>query len=352
MKNRARALAGLFLGLTTFGPSYALAQEFSARGGSRVVLGARVQVQYEATGEENVPGTFFIRRAWVTIDGSLNDHVGGRVQFNAQGSAVLEAYLELKPSEAFQVQIGQFKRAMSYYWLAANSDLPLIERHGGVSGVDHCPGVGGICSFGQFTGSLGLDNYEPGILMTGRFAERRMGYRVTVTNGEGLGRKDVNTRKSVSGRLSTFFGESSRLSAYVALDETLDSRGTTMGVPAYGAELEVGTWRNGPHLLVNGLQGRNWKVDDDAGFSAFQLMGLWYRPFPEGSALAAWEPLIRFSWASSDMDAPGSVSGTVITPGVMFYVAGRNGISANLDMYRSSDDRRHWSFKIQAFTFF
>lgn len=347
-----RALVPLLLVALAPVGAPANAQDFSARSGSSVVLGARVQIQYEASGEEDVPATFFIRRAWVTIDGTLNDLVGGRVQFNAQGSSVLEAYLELRPSEAFQVQIGQFKKAMSYFWLAANSDLPLIERNGRVTGVDHCPGVGGICSFGQFTGSLGLDNYEPGLLMTGRFADRRMGYRVTITNGEGLSRKDVNTRKSVSARLSTFFGSNSRLSAYLAMDETLDARGRTMGTPAYGAELEVGTWRNGPHLLVNGLQGRNWKLGDDANFSAFQVMGLWYRPFPEGSALAAWEPLIRVSWANSDAGGPGSVTGTVITPGVMIYAAGRNGISANLDVYRSSDDRSHWSFKVQAFTFF
>lgn len=341
----------LFVGLANLGVSVK-AQEFSARSGSSVVLGARAQIQYEASGEENVPATFFIRRAWVTIDGTLNDLVGGRVQFNAHGASVLEAYLELRPSEAFQVQIGQFKKAMSYFWLAANADLPLIERDGRVTGVDHCPGVGGVCSFGRFTGSLGLDNYEPGLLMTGRFGNRRMGYRVTITNGEGLGRKDVNTRKSVSARLSTFFSGNSRLSAYLAMDETVDSHGGTMGTPAYGAELEVGTWRNGPHLLVNGLSGRNWRLGDDANFSAFQIMGLWYRPFPEGSALAAWEPLIRISWANSDANGPGSVTGTVITPGVMIYAAGRNGISANLDLYRSSDDRTHWSFKIQAFTFF
>ena len=341
----------LLVGLAAAGAP-AMAQEISARSGSRVVLGARAQIQYEASGEEDVPATFFIRRAWVTIDGTLNDLVGGRVQFNAHGASVLEAYLELRPSEAFQVQIGQFKKAMSYFWLAANSDLPLIERDGRVTGVDHCPGVGGVCSFGQFTGSLGLDNYEPGLLMTGRFANRRMGYRVTITNGEGLGRKDVNTRKSVSARLSTFLGGNSRLSAYLAMDETLDSRGNTIGTPAYGAELEVGTWRNGPHLLVNGLQGRNWKLADDANFSAFQVMGLWYRPFPGGSALAAWEPLIRISWANSDAEGPGSVTGTVITPGVMVYAAGRNGISANLDLYQASGDRSHWSFKIQAFMFF
>ncbi len=346
---RALAAAALASGLCAGGLSLT-AQQFSARTGSSVVLGARAQIQYEASSEKDVPATFSVRRVWVTIDGTLNDLVSGRVQFNADGASVLEAYLQLSPSDAFRVQIGQFKKAMSYFWLAANSDLPLIERDGRVTGVSHCPGVGGVCSFGQFTGSLGLDNYEPGVLMTGRFANRRMGYRVTVTNGEGLGKKDVNTRKSVSSRLSTFFGDNGRLSAYVAMDEILTARGETMGVPAYGAELQVGTWRNGPHLLVNGLSGRNWKLSDEANFSAFQVMGLWYRPFPEGSSLAAWEPLLRVSWANSG--SADDVSGTVITPGVMVYAIGRNGISANLDLYRSSDSRSHWSFKIQAFTFF
>ncbi len=345
--------AALLVGFVAALVAPAAGQEIRARSGSTLVLGARGQFQYEASGEEGVPGTFFIRRAWVTMDGSLNEHVRGRIQFDAQGSAVLEAYLELLPSDAFQIQIGQFKRAVSYFWLAANADLPLIERDGRVTGVDHCPGIGGVCSFGRLTDRLGLDAYEPGILLTGRFAERRMGYRVTITNGEGLSRRDVNTRKSISGRLSTYFGGGSRLSAYLALDETLDSRGQTMGVPAWGAELEVGSWRNGPHLLVNGLRGRNWRLSDDANFSAFQIMGLWYRPLPEDSGLAGWEPMLRVSWADPGAEAgAGSVTGTVITPGVMIYAAGRNGISANLDLYRGSDDRSHWSLKFQAFTFF
>lgn len=350
---RERSIATLALVLAAFPASVAPlgAQEIRARSGSSVVLGGRVQVQYEAPGTEGQPGTFFVRRAWVTMDGSLSDRVGGRVQFDAQGSAVLEAYLELKPSDAFQVQIGQFKRGMSYFWLVANSDLPVIERNARVTGVDHCPGVGGVCSYGQFTGALGLDNYEPGILMTGRFAGQRLGYRITVTNGEGLGRKDVNTSKSVSGRVSAYFMENTRLSAYLALDETLDSRGETMGVPAYGGELEVGTWRQGPHLLVNGLRGRNWKLNDDAGFSAFQVMAFWYRELPAETGLSGIEPLLRVSWADSGMEDPAKVTGTVITPGFMVYAAGRNGISANLDIYRSGD-RRDWSLKFQAFTFF
>ena len=327
------------------------AQQFKARGGSTVTLGARVQIQYEASSAQDSISSFSIRRAWVTIDGKLNDKVGGRVQFNADGAAVFEAYLQLKHSDALQVQIGQFKRAMSYFWLAANADLPLIERNGRVTGVNHCPGVGGVCSFGQFTGSLGLDTYEPGILMTGRFGGGRMGYRFTLTNGEGLGRKDVNMSKSASGRLSAFLGENSRLSAYVALDETLDSGRETMPVPAYGAEFEIGSWRDGPHLLLNGLTGRNWKVDDNATFSAFQVMGLWYRPMDQESGIAAIEPMVRVSWASTNTRADGDATGTVITPGFMVYFAGRNGISANLDLY-SSGEVSEWSFKVQAFTFF
>ena len=344
------SVVGLGLGLAAVFPEGPLgAQVFRARGGSTVTLGARVQAQYEVSSHEDVPASFFIRRAWVTIDGKLNDLFGGRVQFDAQGADVLEAYLAIRPSEAFAVQIGQFKRAMSHFWLAANFDLPLIERDGRVSGVDHCPGVGSVCSFGRFTGALGLDTYEPGILMAGRV--RRLGYRVTLTNGEGLGKKDVNSRKSVSGRLSMHFADEGRISGYLALDETLDSDGETMSVPAFGGELEWGSWRRGPHLLVNGIRGRNWKLNDDATFSALQVMALWYRSLKPEWRLAGIEPMLRFSWADSGADDPQKITGTVFTPGLMVYATGRNGISANLDLYRS-DGRSDWSLKIQAFTFF
>ena len=335
------------------------AQEIRARSGSTVTVGGRVQVQYEASSAADSVSSFSVRRVWVTIDGRVSDRVGGRVQFNADGASVLDAYLELSHSPALKIQVGQFKRAMSYFWLAANADLPMIERDARVSGVDHCPGVGRVCSFGQLTWALGLDAYEPGILATGRFGGGNLGYRVTLTNGEGMA-PDVNTAKSASGRLSLFPAEGTRLSAYLALDETLGSDGQTMSVPAYGAELEIGSWRNGPHLLVNGLTGRNWRAGDNAEFAAFQLLGLWYRPLESSASVSAVEPMLRFSWAStergSDANGSGDVSGTVITPGFMVYFAGRNGIAANLDYYTSDDLGKdggsEWSFKLQAFAFF
>ncbi len=328
------------------------AQQFSSRSGSSVTLGARVQAQYEASSSlEDAPSSFFIRRAWVTIDGSLNDFVRGRLQFDAQGATALEAYLSLAPSESFELQIGQFKRGVSYFWLAANSDLPVIERDARVPGVNDCPGVGGVCSFGRLTAALGLDGYEPGLLATGRVAGH-WGYRVTLTNGEGISKKDVNDGKSASGRLSYHFAGDGRVSAYAAMDETLGAEDKTLWTPAYGVEFETGTWRQGPHLIMNVLAGRNWKVDDDIGFSAFQAMGFWYVPLAEERRFEAIEPLLRLSWAGTRDHEERDVNELVVTPGFMVYAQGRNGISFNLDVLPFRDDRTEWSFKVQAFTFF
>ncbi len=343
--------AGFGLGLTLSAAQPLLSQEIRARGGSTVTVGARVQAQYEASSVDETPSSFFIRRAWVTIDGQLNDLVGARAQFNIDGASVLEAYLEFTPSDALEVQLGQFKKGMSYFWLVPNSWLPIIERDARVTGVNHCPGVESVCTFGRLTDALGLDNYEPGILAQGRVSER-FGYRFTLTNGEGIGNKDVNNGKSASGQLSLFpTGGTTRLSAYFALDETLDSQGETMGVPAIGAEVELGTWLGGPHLIANVLQGRNWKLNDDAKFSTFQMMAFWYLPMAAESQIAGIEPMLRVSWADSGAEDPEKVTGTVITPGVMFYFVGRNGISTNVDFY-SSGGRSDFSWKVQAFAFF
>ena len=354
------------------------AQEFRARGGSTVTLGARVQAQFEASGSDETPSSFFIRRAWVTIDGRLNDFVSARAQYDINGSKVLEAYLAMNASENFQIQLGQFKRAISTFWLAANFDLPLIERDGRVPDVPSCPGLGNICSFGALTGGLGLDGYEPGILLNGRFSERAS-LRVTVTNGEGINGKDKNSAKSTSARLTLDVGSNGRFHAYTVLDETVGRRGDTKWVPAYGLEYELGGWRDGPHLLVSGVRGRNWKAEesalddtDKASFTAFQAMGLWYRPLSGSRGFEAIEPLFRVSWAGSqtgdrlfegDIVVNDDMRGLLVTPGFMLYATGRTGISTNLDVYMSSrtvgegnyesdDSGPDWSLRVQAFVAF
>ena len=355
-----------------------LSAQFNARAGSNVTLGGRVQAQFEASGSDASKSSFFIRRAWITVDGRLNELVSGRLQFDANGNKVLEAYLAFTPSDRFRLELGQFKRAISTFWLAANFDLPLIERDGRVPGADPCPGVGNVCSFGRLTGGLGLDAYEPGFLMSGRLSDK-VGFRVTVTNGEGINGKDKNSAKSTSGRLTFDVGSNSHLHTYAVFDETVDSHGHTRWAPAYALEYELGTWRQGPLLVANVATGRNWKAEDAAvddhdrvGFVAFQAMGLWYLPIEGDGAFEAIEPLFRVSWASTqtgpslfegDIIVNDDVSGLVITPGFMLYATGRTGISTNLDIYSSSRTIAggsstsmsfdpQWSLKVQAFVAF
>ena len=362
--------------LAAYGASSLSAQEFRARGGSTVTLGARVQAQFEASGSDDTPSSFFIRRAWVTIDGRLNDWVSARAQYDINGSKVLEAYLALNASENVQFQLGQFKRAISTFWLAANFDLPLIERDGHVPDVPACPGLGKLCSFGSLTGGLGLDAYEPGILLSGRFSERAS-LRVTVTNGEGLNGKDRNSAKSTAARLTLDVGSNSRIHAYGVMDETVGHEDTKW-VPAYGLEYELGGWRDGPHLLISGIRGRNWKAEaqsldhnENVSFTAFQAMGLWYKPL-SGDGFEAIEPLLRVSWAGTrtgdslfegDIVVNDDVTGLLVTPGFMLYATGRTGISTNLDIYTSSrtvaggasaseSSGPDWSLRVQAFVAF
>ena len=324
---------------------------FRSYGGSSVSFDARVHAQYEAPTAEGAVSSFSMRRAWITLDGRYNDFVGGRLQFEAlRGGTVLDAWLTLNFSEAFVLNMGQFKRGISYFWLVPNSDLPLIERDARVSGVDDCPGIGGVCSFGNLAFRLGLNGYEPGLLMSGRLGSRAS-YRVTLTNGEGIDNRDVNNWKSTTTQLSFDLTDASRFAAYASFDETHFDHGLAW-TPAYGLEFEAGTWRDGGHLLLGAIRGRNWKVGQDTPFTALQAMGLWYAQLPETARFEAIEPLLRLSWATT-ADADGEdFSGLTITPGFMLYAFGKNGISTNLDIYRSSRDRTELSLKVQAFTYF
>ena len=326
-------------------------QPFRSFGGASIAFDARVHAQYEASSSENAVSTFSMRRAWITLDGRYNDFVGGRLQFEALGGGtVWDAWLTLNFSEAFVLNMGQFKRGISYFWLVPNSDLPLIERDARVAGVSDCPGIEGVCSFGNLAFRLGLNGYEPGFLMSGRLGSR-MSYRVTLTNGEGIDKKDANNWKSTSAQLSFNLTDDSRFAVYTAFDETNFDYGSAW-TPAYGLEFEAGTWRDGGHLLLGAIRGRNWKVGKDTPFTALQAMGLWYLRLPENAQFEAVEPLLRFSWATTE-DAQGEgFRGLTITPGFMLYAFGKNGISTNLDIYRSSLDRTDWSLKVQAFTYF
>ena len=339
-----------------FLPVGVASQEVTSATGYDVRFGGRVQIQYETGNGDQAP-SFHLRRVWATLDASAGDLVDARAQTDAQNGQALEAWMRLNLSESFRLQFGQIKRGMSGFWYVANFDLPVIERDARIPGLDECPGVGGTCTFGQYTFSLGLDSYEPGMVVSGALGEAAS-YRLQVSNGDGLGRSDANARKSLTGQLTLDVREGSRLTFYGSLDDKTLPDGISTSYPAVGIEWETGTWRSGPHLLVGAVRGTNWKVAEDAPFLAFQALGLWYREL-ERSRFAAIEPMLRISWAASEDMQADRAGGIAITPGVMLYAVGRNGIAANLDLYRPLGARRaesrgawYHSLKVQAFARF
>ena len=62
--------------------------------------------------------------------------------------------------------------------------------------------------------------------------------------------------------------------------------------------------------------------------------------------------MFRASWGDPDGDADDD-AGLLLTPGLMWYFQGRNGLASNLDWYSpESDDPSEWSLRFQLFLYF
>ena len=243
----------------------------------------------------------------------------------------------------------------------------MIERDGRVQGVDACgifpdeetsdQGVGGVCTFSRITQRLEYDGRDLGFRVEGAVGEG-LSYLATLTNGQGINRSDVNDAKSVSGRLQWAASERIKLGVFGAAHDYAGasirpaepSDDTDYG-NAVGADLEVGTWRRGLHVLAALATGDTWRLEPEATFLGAQGMVSYYvdtgRP-----RLAGVEPLLRVSWADADRDQADD-AGVLLTPGLMLYFAGKNGLAGNLDFYSPEGGQdAEWSFKVQSFIYF
>lgn len=320
---------------------------------SSLTLGGRLQVQYARSSVDDAVDDVFLRRARLEVDGRLAERLDGRVQVDFGGGEVdvKDAWARYTLTPALRVTAGQFKRPFSIFELASSTDLPIIERDGRVEGVSHCPGVGGVCTFSRLTEKLSFDDRDLGLLLDGRVGER-VTWSASVTNGPGANASDENDGKSLSGRLELAVAEGVVVSPFGALHDYTAPDGSTDRAPAVGVDVEVGTWRRGLHVLAAVATGENWAVSDEADFTTAQVLVSRYLPV-EGR-LAGVEPLLRVSWASSDGAIPAGSArdGLLLTPGLMLYVAGKNGLAVNVDVYDPDAGDREWSLKLQSFLYF
>lgn len=347
------ALAALIL-IALIVPRAAQAQlEVSGRAAS-LRIGGRAHFQHSASSLASAENDFFLRRIRFTADITVNDFVSARIQPDFAGgkTALQDTYLRLSFSSRLRFSIGQFKRAYDLFEMSSSTDLSVIERDGRVEGLSDCAGVGSVCSYSRLTEALGFAGRDQGVRLDG--SSGRIGYQATITNGTGVNVADENDAKSFSGRVTVAASDGVRLSGQVALHDYVDTSDENRFARGWGADLEVGGWRDGLLLQGSVTGGDNWKLlnagDEAARFMAAQVVVSYYHAL-EGPRMAGIEPLLRFSIGDPDTAGEGN-RGTLFTPGLMFYFEGKNKIGANLDVYSSQAGVSELSLKVQTFLYF
>jgi hypothetical protein len=344
-----------FLLLTAYTPGAAEAQlEISSRASS-IRIGGRSQAQYSVSSVPGADNDFFFRRVRLLADITVNDFVSARIQPDFAGgkAALQDTYIRLAFSSAFRLSVGQFKRAYDLFEMSSSTDLSLIERDARIEGISSCAGVGSVCSYSRLTESLGFAGRDQGVRFEG--SSGRVSYQATITNGTGVNVADENDAKSYSARFTVGPAVDVRMSGQVALhDYRCDCDERTGRAKGWGADIEIGGWREGFLLMGAVTGGDNWKIldveNDAATFLAAQVVASYFHAIDSGR-LSGIEPLLRVSLGEPDtgVDSNGA---TVITPGLMLYFEGKNKIGANLDLYSPRAGESELSFKVQTFVYF
>jgi hypothetical protein len=358
-----RRLLFLTLGLGMVLPSALSAQlQITARA-ANISVGGLLHTQYSVSsvdgsdaGTTDAIDDVFIRRARINLDLRIGD-VDARVEpdWGGGGSGVglADMFVRWTLARPLRLSVGQFKRGFSIFELHSDTDLPDIERDARIEGLTSCPGVGNVCSFSRLAQQLQFDERDMGIRAEGDLGSK-VQYLATLTNGQGRNNADVNDAKSVSGRVTVLFTPTIKLAGYAASHDYLGPAPVreTERAEAFGADLDFGAFRNGFHLLVGVIGGDNWLSGSAADFNAVQGIASYYVALPEGGTLAGIEPMVRVDRSSTEDAAGLGLSALILTPGVSFYVNGKNWLGINFDHYDPSRGESAWSLKTQFFFYY
>lgn len=241
------------------------AQVLAAGKVARLTLGGFVQAQYEAgdAGDARFVGVndrFYIRRGRVSVTGAFAEHFDFRVEgdFGANSLSAAsglrvsanEIYVNWNKYPAANLRIGYLKPAFGAEQLASDLTTPTIER---------------------FLASDRIaDGRQPGLGVYGSFLDKRLGYIVTLGNGNGSN-SSLNDNDS--------FGGAAR--AYGTLFDSLRAGRLTGGVnamrsddalvsrPGFGFDLNGGTL---PDAIFRGERS-GWGIDAQWSLGRATLSG-------------------------------------------------------------------------------
>ncbi|HEX9693151.1 MAG TPA: porin [Gemmatimonadales bacterium] len=352
---RWRTMAALMLGAVSVGVGPAAGQVQVKSRAMEITLTGRVHAQSDHTsvaGERSID--FLMRRVRFTADVKVNDLVSGRIQpdYGEGKLALKDAYVRLNFSPYVRATVGQFKRPFDLFELTSSTEILVIERAGGVRGIDACAGPGGTCSFSRLTEKLQYSDRDIGLEVSGTAGP--FGYAASVTNGTGANVSDENGPKSYSGRLTVSPLTGLRFGANVALHDYLNGGGGTETAAAFGGDVEYGNYSQGLHAQVGFAAGDNWRnlaPGEPSTFVTTQGILTHKIPVAGNPFVSAVEPVGRVSYADPNTDAGGD-HGWLFTPGIVVYFTGRNKIAANLDVWSPATGATEYSVKLQTYLHF
>jgi hypothetical protein len=349
------------------GAEVATAQVEFTSDAATINLKGRVHIQFNHTSADaaELPTTFFVRRARLTAEITVNDFVYGKLQ-PEYGEGIVglrDAYVRLSFSRAFRTTAGQFKRPFDVFELVSSTQILVIERAGGVREAADCAGIGSVCTLSRFTEKLLYADRDIGFMIDGRLSHWR--YSGAITNGRGPNNTiDENGSKSFAGRLEyNFAGGNGRVGVHAAAHDYVftnpaDSTTSDAYGYAYGADVDWGEYETpGVHVKVGVVYGDNWRnqvggaTADASKFLTAQAIVSYMFPIADSRFVYGIEPMGRVSWGDPDR-AVGGDEGLLLTPGAVLFFSGRNKFAINIDYYQSKGLSAEYSVKAQMYLYF
>jgi hypothetical protein len=327
-------------------------------------LSGRLHVQFNTTsvdsaGGEALPASeILIRRARLTFDITFNDLISARIEPDyGTGSSfsLRDAYVRFTFDPAVRATVGQFKRPFDLFELTSSTQMLVIERAGGIRGVDACGPLGAVCSFSTLSEDLEYSDRDLGLLVDGTIPGDRIRYAVAITNGAGLNTRETDSNKQFTGRVSVVPVRDVVVSLHgTRKDFVHPVTGADRFTTGWGADVEIGTYASGPHVQAGVAGGGNWTIGttatEVASFLAGQVIATYQAPLGHRYVRAI-EPVARLSWGDPDTDTADD-GGWLVTPGVILHFGGRTAWHANLDLWMPQAGSDEMSFKSQMFFFF
>ncbi len=269
-----------------------------------------------------------------------------------------DAYLRLTFDPSFRATFGQFKRPFDVFELTSSTQILVVERAGGIRGVDACGSVGGACSYSRLTEKLEYADRDIGLMLDGVLGNNdEWKYMVSVTNGAGSNDEEENDAKSYSGRAEFTPLEGLTIASHIGIHDYIDESGVEPEDEyafAYGGDVEWGNFNEGLHVQAGITAGDNWK-DPDGGdpetFFTAQGIVTYKLPVSDSRFVEAIEPVGRLSWADPGTDVD-TDKGWLFTPGVVLFFGGRNKLGVNVDIWWPSEGDTEYSIKLQSYLHF